>query len=128
MERSNRDGVKYKLVKVAYSDGRKIQGVFPQFKSFFEVQLEEDFIKASFDRQKRYCMEMLQKDTKLIFSKTKKIFDEQQLADIANGKLPENFVWHHNEQEGLMQLVDMETHVHNAHTGGMNLWGIKYNH
>ena len=124
----NRDGVKYKLVKVTYSDGRKIQGVFPQFKSFFDVQLEDNLIKASFDEQKRYCMKKLQKDTKSIFSKTKKIFNEQQLIDIENGNLPENYVWHHNEQEGLMQLVDRETHVHNGHTGGMNLWGIKYNH
>ena len=52
---------------------------------------------------------------------------DDELADIAKGVLPEGYTWHHNEKEGLMQLVDTVTHDATGHTGGMSLWGIGYN-
>ena len=34
-----------------------------------------------------------------------------------------NYVWHHNEKEGLMQLVDANIHAKTGHDGGMKFWG-----
>ena len=55
-----------------------------------------------------------------------KRFSKEQLEDIADGVIPEGFVWHHNEEEGLMQLVDAVIHDKTGHTGGMHLWGRGY--
>ena len=67
--------------------------------------------------------ELLQEKLKYPWSNLRKNFTEEQLADIANGILPEGFTWHHNEQEGLMQLVDTMIHDQTGHTGGMSIWG-----
>ena len=56
-----------------------------------------------------------------------KQFSKKQLKQIKNGELPKEFVWHHSEDEGLLQLVDRATHEQAKHTGGMSLWGRGYN-
>lgn len=119
-------GIKYNLEKIEYSDGRKIQAVFPDFDSYADIELPKDLYKAPFDKQKEYCLEELNKRNKTLFSSTKKQFTEQQLDDIANGMTPSGYTWHHNEEEGLMQLVDSAIHQDTRHTGGMSLWGIGY--
>lgn len=50
-------------------------------------------------------------------------FDERQMEQINNGKVPEGYVWHHNEMPGVMQLVDRSLHENTAHTGGRSIWG-----
>lgn len=120
-------GVEFVLKRMKYSGGDMIQGVFPVFKSFSDVNLPKDLYKVSFDKQKVYCLEALQKQVKNPFSKVKKNFTDDELADIVKGVLPEGYTWHHNEKEGLMQLVDTVTHDATGHTGGMSLWGIGYN-
>lgn len=119
-------GVEFVLKKLKYSDGQMIQGVFPVFSSLADIELPKDLYKAKFPEQQKYCLEQLQKKTKPIFGKYRKSFTEDQLDDIANGILPEGFTWHHNEKEGLMQLVDTATHDATGHTGGMSLWGAGY--
>lgn len=119
-------GIEFVLKKLKYSDGQMIQGVFPVFSSFADIDLPKDLYKAKFPDQQKYCLEQLQKKTKPIFGKYRKSFTEDQLDDIANGILPEGFTWHHNEKEGLMQLVDTATHDATGHTGGMSLWGAGY--
>lgn len=116
-------GVPFTLNKLQYSDGRKIQGVFPVFFSFADIDLPKDLYKESFSKQQKYCLEQLQKKTQPIFGKYRDSFTTEQLDDIANGILPEGYTWHHNEKEGLMQLVDSATHAATSHTGGMSLWG-----
>ena len=56
-----------------------------------------------------------------------KKFTEGQIQQINNGILPEEFVWHHSEDEGVLQLVDRAIHEKIGHTGGMSLWGAGYN-
>lgn len=119
-------GVKFKLSNVKLSDGRKIKGVFPVFDSFTDVELPEDLYKATSDKQKEFCLEQLQKKIKYPWSSLRKKFTAEQLDDIADGIQPEGLTWHHNEREGLMQLVDTLTHDQTAHTGGMSLWGCGY--
>lgn len=119
-------GVEFVLRKLKYSSDELIQGVFPVFKSYSDVNLPKKLYKESFDQQKAYCLEALQKQVKNPLSSAKKNFTEEQLDDISQGILPEGFTWHHNEREGLMQLVDTEIHNATNHTGGMSLWGIGY--
>lgn len=117
-------GVKFVLSKIQLSDGRKIKGVFPRFDSFVDIELPKELYKASFYEQQKECMEQLQKQLKNPFSRLRDKFTEGQIADIMKGDLPEGFTWHHNEQEGLMQLVDTLIHDQTGHTGGMKIWGI----
>lgn len=117
-------GVAYKLRKLIYSTGERFAGTFPEFESFADIKLPKDLYKATFREQKEYCIDHLQKNTRPIIGKYRKNFTKEQLEDIKQGILPEGFTWHHNEQEGLMQLVDSEIHAKTGHTGGMSLWGI----
>ena len=119
-------GVKFVLSKIELSDGRKLKGVFPKFDSFADVELPKELYKANFYDQQKECMEQLQKQLKNPFSKLRDKFTEEQIEDIMNGVLPEGFTWHHNEQEGLMQLVDSVIHNQTNHTGGMSIWGKGY--
>jgi len=119
-------GIKYVLSKQEYSDGKKIQAVVPVFESFVDIQLPKELYKESSAVHKKYCFEQLQKETRPVIGTERRHFSEEQLEDIANGIMPEGFVWHHNEKEGLMQLVDAKTHDLTGHTGGMSLWGRGY--
>ena len=119
-------GIKFVLSKIELSDGRKLQGVFPKFDSFVDIELPKELYKADFNSQKKECLEQLQKKLKNPFSKLRDKFTEDQIEDIMNGILPDGFTWHHNEQEGLMQLVDTVIHNQTNHTGGMSIWGRGY--
>ena len=111
------------------SDGRHLTGVFPKFKAYVEIQLPDEYIKASFTRQKMYLAKQLKEmaETKLGKKQLKKMFRRKGLKDIKKGIIPNGFVWHHNEEEGLMQLVKETDHVKVRHTGGMSIWGKGYN-
>lgn len=121
-------GVPFKRKYLEYSDGRLLEGVFPEFDSFSDIYLPENLYKESFDKQKKYLIEELKRltDASTGDKSIMKRFSAEELADIQKGILPEGFVWHHNEKEGLMQLVDFATHDAVAHKGGMSLWGQGY--
>lgn len=119
-------GIKFVLSKIELSDGRKLQGVFPKFDSSVDIELPKELYKADFNKQQKECLEQLQKKLKNPFGKLRDKFTEDQIEDIMSGVLPEGFTWHHNEQEGLMQLVDSVIHNQTNHTGGMSIWGKGY--
>lgn len=121
-------GVPFERKYLEYSDGRLLEGVFPEFDSFSDIQLPESLYKESFDNQKKFLIDELKRltDTTTGDKSIMKRFSVEELADIQKGILPEGFVWHHNEKEGLMQLVDFATHDAVAHKGGMSLWGQGY--
>lgn len=119
-------GVLYALSKAEYSDGRKIMGTFPVFESFATIQLPENLYKSSSSAQLKYCYEELKKELKKPWSKLRDNFTAEQIEDILNDVHLESFTWHHNEQEGIMELVDSLAHSQAKHTGGMSLWGRGY--
>ena len=121
-------GVPFNEKYIDLSDGRHLKGVFPEFDSFAEVQLPEDLYKAPFEEQKKYLLGALKEQVENADANSSllKKFTKDELEDIQNGIIPQGFVWHHNEQEGLMQLVDSTIHAQTGHTGGMNIWGIGY--
>lgn len=117
-------GIPIELKKVKYSDGRRIEGAFPVFKSRQNLNLPKALIKENEKRQFKWCDARLQ--TLAQKGKLKGKFTEEEIEIIKSGKRPKGYTWHHNEKEGLMQLVDTETHNAVKHTGGMALWGKGY--
>lgn len=122
------NGVRYER-KTVDIHGIKVEGVFPVFDSAYDVQLPEELEQASnacqFKECNRQLKEAVESDPDL-----KDSFTDEQLADIEDGKTPEGYVWHHNEETGRMQLVKTEDHDRTqggaAHTGGKALWGGGY--
>lgn len=118
-------GIMFKSKKVEYSDGRLIEGVFPVFKSKFDFNLEPKYFKSDetvhFAKANEGLKEALENNKMLKYK-----FNKSQLADIEAGKTPNGYTWHHNEEEGLLQLVDRTIHNQTNHTGGMKLWGKGY--
>lgn len=117
------NGVSYERKTVEYK-GYRIEGVFPDFDSKFDVNLPEDQYKAK--DYAKICnaelKEAIEKDPGL-----KEKFTPEQLEDIKNGRTPEGYVWHHNEEPGKIQLVEEKKHDRTqggaAHTGGSAIWG-----
>ena len=105
-------------------DGFEIEGVFPVFDSVFETYLSPENYKS--DSYAKECnaklKEAIEKNPEL-----KSKFSPEQLKDIAEGRTPDGYVWHHNEEEGKMQLVEESKHDRTRggapHTGGSALWG-----
>ncbi len=117
-------GIAFVRKNLDLSDGNRVTGVFPEFDSCADVMLPEKYFKASFNEQKKYLSEYLKNMVNT--PEMMKKFTKEQLEDIAEGIIPDGFVWHHNETEGLMQLVDVLIHDKTGHTGGMSIWGIGY--
>ena len=99
--------------------------VVPVFESKANYKLPKAMYKEEFSKQKKYLNQRLTKDIEKN-SDVCKQFTKKEVEQIEEGQLPDNYVWHHNEKPGLMQLVDAETHDKTAHTGGMSLWGKGY--
>ena len=102
--------------------GTKIEGVFPKFKSVFEAQLPIEKFTSTDRVQFVECTTQLKRSVEETPSLAKK-FTPRQLEQIAYGKTPEGYVWHHNEEVGKMQLVKSEVHDIAKHTGGRAIWG-----
>lgn len=113
------NGVPYVRRTVEYC-GEKIEGVFPKFHSVFDTKLDPDKLRTP--AFAKYCnadlKEQIEQNPKL-----REKFTPDQLNDIANGKTPKGYVWHHNEESGKMQLVDQIEHEEARHTGGSYIWG-----
>lgn len=117
-------GVEFMEKKLNYSDGQRIAGVFPKFDSRIDLQLPKELYKLSEKNQKKWLLARLQNEIKR--GNLKEVFTEAERETILKGKIPKGYTWHHNEKEGLMQLVDSEIHEKTRHTGGMSLWGKGY--
>lgn len=109
--------------RVFFLNGEKVEGVFPVFKSEFNVSLPENLYKASDNVQMQYCTkklaERIERDSKFA-----KKFTPRQLEQIRNGEPRiSGLTWHHSEIPGNMQLVDANTHNAARHTGGRSIWG-----
>ena len=94
-----------------------------QFDPLVNIVLPKELYKADFNDQKKECLEQLQSKLKNPFSNLRDYFTEDQIDDIMHGIQPDGFTWHHNEKEGLMQLVKTDIHDKTGHTGGMSIWG-----
>lgn len=121
--KTSENGVPYER-KTIEINGVKIEGVFPEFESVFDTQLDPDNYKS-----KAYAKECNAKLKEAIENdpELRSKFTPEQIKDIEEGRTPAGYVWHHNEEPGKMQLVKREDHDRAiggaAHTGGNSLWG-----
>ena len=114
--KTGENGVPYERKRIIIN-GVEIEGVFPAFNSAFDAQLPEELEKSSNAKQFRECNQQL-KDAVNKDPELRSKFTEEQLQDIEDGYTPEGYVWHHNEEEGKMQLVKIEDHD--------TIWGGSY--
>ncbi len=116
-------GVKFVEKYILQEDGvTVIKGVFPKFESTFTTKLPKNLYTANNSKQFAQCTADLAKAVESDASLAEK-FSAKQLEQIAKGDIPSGYTWHHNEEEGVMQLVDTATHRKTAHTGGNAIWG-----
>ena len=116
-------GVRFERKIIELDSGKKIEGVFPQFESFFETQLSKDYYLESDVKQFEECGKQL-KQKFIEDSEFRKQFSERAQDDIMNDRTPPyGYTWHHTENPGKMQLVEYETHAKTGHTGGKVVWG-----
>ncbi|TSI10726.1 HNH endonuclease [Lysinibacillus sp. BW-2-10] len=99
-------------------------GIYPVFESQFNVIIaeqlyfESDHVHFSVANDTLY--EAIVENPNLASDLGLSQLDVQALA---NGQTPDGFTWHHNEEPGVIQLVDEETHQQTGHTGGREIWG-----
>ncbi len=115
-------GVPYETDIIEMPNGDKIEGVFPVFESFADIQLPEELLQETDAKQMKYCNEKLKEDLENNPELRAK-FTEQQLEEIDAGYKPSGYTWHHHQESGKMQLVETKKHSVSGHTGGKSIWG-----
>ena len=95
---------------------------FPKFKSEYNMNLEPvDYLKSRgthFDRASKSLYNEIQGNSELASK-----FTQNEIDIFKEGGVPKRFTWHHNEEPGLMQLVDRGIHRQTGHDGGFSIWG-----
>ena len=95
---------------------------FPKFKSEYDMNLDSiDYLKSRsthFDRASKSLYNEMQNNSEL-----SKKFTLNEIQIFKEGGVPKRFTWHHNQEPGLMQLVDRTVHQQTGHVGGFSIWG-----
>ncbi len=95
---------------------------FPVFDAVADVDIPPELFKESDYKQFKAATlalnEALQRSPEAMQD-----FTDEQLSQIAKGETPDGYTWHHNQDDGRMQLVDEDTHAKTGHTGGDSIWG-----
>lgn len=117
-------GVPFVEKAIELQNGQVVEGTFPVFESNFNVVLSEEVYLESDHVQFNIANNTLYQ----AISQNPSLANELGLSStdvqaLANGQTPEGYTWHHNEEPGVLQLVDKETHEQTAHTGGRAIWG-----
>lgn len=109
---------------VELPNGQVIEGTFPVFDETFNVMIAEDIYLESDDVHFEVANDTLYQAVTENQNLAKELgFSQADVQCLAYGQTPEGNTWHHNEEPGLLQLVDEETHAQTAHTGGRAIWG-----
>lgn len=117
-------GISFEQKTVELPSGETLNAAFPVFDSKFTVVLVEELYESSDAQQFRIANDML----------FQAIVDNPSLREeigltyhdidcLEMGRTPEEFVWHHSEDQGVLQLVNKELHQNTGHTGGREIWG-----
>lgn len=122
-------GVTFRERYIVQPSGRIVEGVFPKFESGFDAKIPEKMYEASNKEQFKIANSQLLESIEKNGEMAKKFSAEQieQIRDgVIDGTAPDGFVWHHSEDEGVLQLVDRAVHEATGHTGGRTIWGGGY--
>ena len=117
-------GVTFIEKTVELPDGEVIEGTFPVFESEFNVIIAEELYQENDSVHFKIANDTLYQ----AISENPNLATELELSQsdvqsLSQGQTPEDFTWHHNEEPGVLQLVDQETHDQTGHTGGRAIWG-----
>jgi hypothetical protein len=95
---------------------------FPKFKSEYNMNLDPaDYLKSRgthFDRASKSLYNEIQNNSELASK-----FTQKEIDIFKEGGVPKRFIWHHNQEPGLMQLIDRTVHKQTGHDGGFSIWG-----
>lgn len=117
-------GVPFVEKTVDLPNGQVVEGTFPVFDENFNVMIAEDLYLEGDDVHFKIAIDTLYEAIKENPNLADELgFSHDDVQAVASGQTPEGFTWHHNEEPGLLQLVDEETHAQTAHTGGRAIWG-----
>lgn len=116
-------GVPFERKVIDLGNGTKVEGVFPDFDSKYDVQLPEDILKSSDVVQFNECNSQLKEAVEENMDKYKSVFNKEQMEQILDGETPDGYTWHHDAEVGKMQLVESDIHMKTGHTGGRTVWG-----
>jgi hypothetical protein len=117
-------GVPFVEKTVELPNEQVVEGTFPVFDSTFNVIIAEDLYLESDDVHFGVANDTLYQAIVENPNLANELgFSTADVQALANGQTPEGYTWHHNEESGLIQLVDEETHAQTAHTGGRAIWG-----
>lgn len=117
-------GVHFVEKTIDLPNGHIVEGTFPIFDETFNVMIAEELYIETVDVHFEVANETLYQAITENPNFANEIgFSQTDVQGLANGQTPEGYTWHHNEEPGLLQLVDEETHAQTAHTGGQAIWG-----
>jgi len=108
--------------RVVEVDGKNVEVVAPKFKSSYDAQLPRYLYEAKDKEQFTECNNQLRPEVENN-KKLREKFTEQKLEQIELGDTPRGYTWHHDADEGKMELVNSDTHRKTGHTGGRAIWG-----
>lgn len=115
-------GIPFETETVTLPNGDVVEGVFPQFDSVYNYQMDSSLYLESDDEQftnaNMALSEQILSDANLADQ-----FTNEQIQQIMTGETPDGYTWHHSQHPGELQLVDEEVHAQTGHTGGRELWG-----
>ena len=102
-------------------NGQMVEGTFPVFQSFFTVEIAEELYLENDSVHFGVANDTLYQ----AIQEHPNIAHELGISqtDLSSGQTPVGYSWHHNEEMGILQLVDEEIHAKTAHTGGRSIWG-----
>lgn len=97
---------------------------FPIFKAYYTVKLRRKYFRET--REKHFYManKILYKHT-LSNCRIRNKFTKAEIKILSQGETPKRYTWHHNEQAGVLQLVEHDIHSKTPHIGGYSIWGGK---
>lgn len=117
-------GVPFVEKYIDLPNGQVVEGTFPVFESSYHVELSEELYLESDDVQFAVANDNLYHAIQADPSLAREIgLSQTDIQSLENGETPNDFIWHHNEEPGILQLVDKETHEQTGHTGGRAIWG-----
>ena len=118
------EGIQYIEKTVATVDGKLVKGVFPVFEAPYTVKLPKQLVQtANRAKHAKYCNQTLLAAAKADPSLATSLgLTADDIVRMGNGYNPSGYVWHHNEELGVIQLVDEAIHSATSHTGGFHVW------